>query len=58
MVVVLALVPQGENGRLTVILDLEQRDVARSSERNDQFAEKRALSSLVNRTGFRGGLLA
>src|SRR3990167_284944 len=49
MVVVFELVAQGQNGDVRVVLDLEQRDVAGSSERNDQFAQERALSGLAAR---------
>lgn len=47
LVVVFELVPHGENDHLTLVLDLEHRDVARSTERDDQFAEERALSGAL-----------
>lgn len=47
MVVALELVPHGENRHLALLLDLEEGNVARSSERNVQFSEEQALSSLA-----------
>jgi len=41
VVIVFALVPYGENRDGLVIVDLEQRHVSGSTERNDQFAQER-----------------
>ena len=51
VVVVFELVADGYDHHLRRRLDLEERDVARPSEGDDQFAQERALAGLAAREG-------
>jgi len=51
MVVWLELVAHGETRHLAFVLDLEQGDIARSSERNDQVSDERACPALRHVNG-------
>lgn len=53
MVVVFKLVAHGQHRDVGVVLDLEQRQIARSSKRNDQFPKERALAGLAAGEGRR-----
>jgi hypothetical protein len=51
MVVVLELVAHGKNRHLAFALDLEQGDIARSSERNDQVSDEPACPAVRHVNG-------
>src|SRR6185312_6932763 len=53
VVVVLELMPHGEDRDGLGIVDLEQRDVAAVPERDDQLAKERAVAGLATREGRR-----
>jgi hypothetical protein len=57
VVVILELVAYGDHDDIRTILDLEQGDVARPPEGDDQFSQKRTLGSLAacERRGLQGG---
>ena len=53
VVVVLELMPYGADDHISGALDLEQRDIARSSKGNDQLTQERALPCLATSKGRR-----